>query len=143
MRKKPEFVQLVCKYWSLKREARRGAPLLKRLHLEPWTASNIGKSLSDEEKTLKLEVRVTMRMSLLCSTLVQHLKHLRKDVEMLHELALLSRKRESRKLAQIEAIQKVLDAFLFPHLAPMRLAFEKVLAYVMVYVRLDKSITRQ
>lgn len=47
---------------------------------------------------------------------------------MLHELALYSRKRESRKLAQVEAIQKVLDAALFPHLAPMRLAFEKVLA---------------
>ena len=24
----------ICKYWSLKRSARRGAPLLKRLHLE-------------------------------------------------------------------------------------------------------------
>lgn len=47
---------------------------------------------------------------------------------MLHELALLSRKRESRKLAQGEAIQKVLEVALFPHLAPMRFAFEKVLA---------------
>lgn len=33
-RQKAQFVQLICKYWSLKREARRGAPLLKRLHLE-------------------------------------------------------------------------------------------------------------
>lgn len=29
-----KVVVQVCKYWSLKREAGRGAPLLKRLHLE-------------------------------------------------------------------------------------------------------------
>jgi NuA3 HAT complex component NTO1 len=57
VRKKLEFVQLVCRYWSLKREARRGAPLLKRLHLEPWTASSVGKMQTDEEKVMKLEVR--------------------------------------------------------------------------------------
>lgn len=56
VRKKPEFILMVCKYWSLKREARRGAPLLKRLHLEPWTASSGGKMQSDEEKAMKLEV---------------------------------------------------------------------------------------
>jgi hypothetical protein len=32
----PDFLVLVCKYWSLKRLYRRGAPLLKRLHLEVW-----------------------------------------------------------------------------------------------------------
>lgn len=56
MRKKPEFMLLMCRYWSLKREARRGAPLLKRLHLEPWTANASGKVQTDEEKAMKLEV---------------------------------------------------------------------------------------
>lgn len=112
VRKKNEFVYMVCKYWSLKREARRGAPLLKRLHLEPWTASNAGKLQTEEEKTVKLE----------------HLKHLRRDLESVRELALQTRRRESRKLAQTESVQKVLEIALFPHEALLRLAFEKVLA---------------
>ncbi|KAG6335068.1 hypothetical protein ID866_4028 [Astraeus odoratus] len=112
IRKKTEFVYMVCKYWSLKREARRGAPLLKRLHLEPWTASNMGKVQTEEEKALKLE----------------YLRRVRSDLEMLRELTLLSRKRESRKLAQLESIHRVLEFIMFPHEAPMRLAFEKILA---------------
>ena len=50
---------MMCRYWSLKREARRGAPLLKRLHLEPWSAGAAGKVQTEEEMALKLEVRVS------------------------------------------------------------------------------------
>lgn len=56
VRHKREFVALVCRYWSLKREARRGAAFLKRLHLEPWTANVGSLQHTDEEKTIKLEV---------------------------------------------------------------------------------------
>jgi len=58
VRRKLDFVLLVCKYWSLKREVRRGAPLLKRLHLEPWTASNSGggSGTSEEDNLQKLNV---------------------------------------------------------------------------------------
>ncbi|KAJ2671506.1 hypothetical protein GGI25_005470 [Coemansia spiralis] len=33
------IIEQVARYWALKRISRHGAPLLKRLHLEPWTAS--------------------------------------------------------------------------------------------------------
>lgn len=56
IRKKEHFILMLCRYWSLKREARRGAPLLKRLHLEPWTANASGRVVSDEEKKVKIEV---------------------------------------------------------------------------------------
>nr|ODN90482.1 hypothetical protein L203_01591 [Cryptococcus depauperatus CBS 7841] len=58
LRKKNAAVERICRYWSLKREARRGAPLLKRLHLEPWTASNSGKIQSAAEKAQKLKARI-------------------------------------------------------------------------------------
>lgn len=34
LKKKASLIASICRYWSLKRESRRGAPLLKRLHLE-------------------------------------------------------------------------------------------------------------
>lgn len=56
---KPEFLTFVARYWSLKREARRGAGLLKRLHLEPWTANKVGSEGSSKiEMTMKLEVHL-------------------------------------------------------------------------------------
>lgn len=57
LRQKREFVLLLCRYWRLKHEAWRGASLLKRLHLEPWTASAGGRQQTEDEKVLKLEVR--------------------------------------------------------------------------------------
>jgi len=39
LRKRKEFIHEACRYWSLKREARRGAALLKRLQLQLETSS--------------------------------------------------------------------------------------------------------
>jgi NuA3 HAT complex component NTO1 len=73
MKKKIHVVLSVCKYWSLKREARRGAPLLKRLHLEvnydpfmdlrctnlplqPWTTATSAAQQTEGDRLKKLEV---------------------------------------------------------------------------------------
>jgi NuA3 HAT complex component NTO1 len=41
IRKRKEFVEKACRYWTLKREARRGAALLKRLQLQLETFSSM------------------------------------------------------------------------------------------------------
>ncbi|KZT21556.1 hypothetical protein NEOLEDRAFT_1164542 [Neolentinus lepideus HHB14362 ss-1] len=113
VRKKQDFVYMVCKYWSLKREARRGAPLLKRLHLEPWTASAGGRVQTDEEKSIKLE----------------YMKRLREDLDIVRMLADMCRRRESRKLQQAELINDLISRCLYPHEAPLRLAFERIMGF--------------
>ncbi|KAJ4475028.1 bromodomain and PHD finger-containing protein 3 [Lentinula aciculospora] len=116
LRKRSDFLLMVCKYWSLKREARRGAPLLKRLHLEPWTAAAAAgnaKLKSEEERVLKLE----------------QLRLLEQDLQKLRELSAFTWKRESRKLQQMEIIQVVLTQALFPHEPRLRSAFERIAGY--------------
>lgn len=55
--RKPATVTAICKYWALKREAGRGAPLLKRLHLEPWTATASATREDEAMKQARLQVR--------------------------------------------------------------------------------------
>ncbi|TDL26735.1 hypothetical protein BD410DRAFT_783848 [Rickenella mellea] len=110
VRRKPEFLHLVCRYWSLKREGRRGAPLLKRLHLEPWTASATSRQQTDEEKATKLE----------------YLKQLRNDLELVRMLAERVRKRELLKLKQAQLISDLLSNCLFPHEEKFEQAFDKI-----------------
>jgi hypothetical protein len=138
IRKKPDFVLLLCKYWSLKREARRGAPLLKRLHLEPWTASNVNKHHTEQEKTMKLEVSergfCVVVLAVADSIHNKLLRRLRKDLESVRALTELSRKRESRKLKQAEIVRDVLDCFLFSREAALRPAFDKIVKWVLAWL---------
>lgn len=60
LKKKSLTIASICRYWSLKRESRRGAPLLKRLHLEPWTASASQLKQSEVEKAQKASVSLNI-----------------------------------------------------------------------------------
>ncbi|UZJ54898.1 hypothetical protein CBS101457_004218 [Exobasidium rhododendri] len=111
VRKKAQLAIQIAKFWSLKREARRGAPLLKRLHLEPWTASTSNKEQSDGERIQKLQFQL----------------RLREDLEKVRMLAELVRKREKEKLRQVQLIRKTLiDAILFPYHDLLRKVLERV-----------------
>ncbi|ODN74463.1 hypothetical protein L202_06849 [Cryptococcus amylolentus CBS 6039] len=112
LRKKPAVVEMISRYWSLKREMRRGAPLLKRLHLEPWTASTTAKTQTEAEKTLKLKF----------------LQLVRNDLEKVRMLAELVRKREKEKLRQVQVIKDLVDGFIFPNGDRMRVTLEKISA---------------
>lgn len=112
VRKKQQLIHQIAKFWSLKREARRGAPLLKRLHLEPWTAT-ASKEQSDAERLQKL----------------QFLLQLREDLEKVRMLAEITRKREKEKQRQLQVIRSTLvSGILFPFHGVMRGLLERVMA---------------
>ncbi|CAG8539622.1 13366_t:CDS:10 [Dentiscutata heterogama] len=98
LRKKPELIATICKYWSLKRESRRGAPLLKRLHLEPWTASASAHKQSEEEKMAKYAAMLDLR----------------KDLEKVRMLIDLVHRREKEKLKRNRLQVKYLETIIFP-----------------------------
>ncbi|CAG8469000.1 7838_t:CDS:10 [Acaulospora morrowiae] len=98
MKKKQELVATICKYWSLKRESRRGAPLLKRLHLEPWTASASAHKQSDKEKFCKF----------------MGMRQLRKDLEKVRLLIDCVHRREKAKLKRNRLQAQYLETILFP-----------------------------
>ncbi|RCH88627.1 nuA3 HAT complex component nto1, partial [Rhizopus stolonifer] len=97
VRKKPQLVNAVAHYWSLKRESRRGAPLLKRLHLEPWTA--VSKYDQDEDEQAIRQQVITQ---------------LRADLEKIRMLSEQVQKRERLKLERTRKQKAYLEMILFP-----------------------------
>ncbi|KAJ1828447.1 hypothetical protein LPJ56_001107 [Coemansia sp. RSA 2599] len=97
---------LVARFWALKRSMRHGAPLLKRLHLEPWTAS------ATQQRAL--EMAEEQRQAFV--------RRLRTDLERVRLLVESVRRREREKLkrsrAMIDYVQRIVDP-LTPVLKPI------------------------
>ncbi|GAA6024158.1 hypothetical protein JCM11491_001018 [Sporobolomyces phaffii] len=111
---KKDVVSAVCRYWSLKREGRTGAPLLKRIHLEPWTASATSRLQSDSDRASKLEL----------------LKLLRTDLERVRMLTEQVKKREKKKLERLRWFKReVLDAFVWPKETRLREALDEIISW--------------
>lgn len=113
IRRKPQTVEQIVRYWSLKRQQMRGAPLLKRLHIEPWT---VGRFVDERTHALKLAK-------------LQYLFRLREDLEKVRLLAELVRKREKTKLKQLQLFRAyMLDKGLLCRQAQMHDALNRVIA---------------
>ncbi|KAJ3180757.1 nuA3 HAT complex component nto1 [Geranomyces variabilis] len=111
-RKYKDFIILVCKYWSLKRESRRGAPLLKRLHLEPWTASASALKNDEAARAKRNQTAIIIRQ----------------DLEKVRLLVELIRKREKEKMRQYQAGVGYTELLLFPVARHIRPVFEQIRA---------------
>ena len=91
-----KLVQKIAKYWALKRESRRGTPLLKSLQLEP------GWSQTDEMSAEAFEKEWTDKMSL-----IRSLRSLKEKVDLV-------RRREVCKLSSLESSLEIFEILSSP-----------------------------
>lgn len=108
LRKRKEFVIEACKYWTLKREARKGAALLKRLQLSL-------ESFSPMEITRRnfSGMGAAGRPRLLRR--IEFSDLLRKDVDSLGNLVSYVRRREDLSLVDTtDVLKSLIDNIYFP-----------------------------
>lgn len=113
-RRKMPFAIATAKYWALKRAHRRGAPLLKRLHFEPWASTVAMHEQSDMERVDNYAV----------------LKALRRDLERVRMLINLCRKRDQALCKWLAVQRDTTLTTLFPLYRLFLMALEEMTAYL-------------
>ncbi|KAJ4358490.1 uncharacterized protein N0V89_003074 [Didymosphaeria variabile] len=107
VRKRKEFVQEACKYWTLKREARRGAALIKRLQLQ-----------LDAFSSMEITRRNFAGMGAVGRPRLQRRIHfaelLEDDMESILIMCETVKKREAERLKDVMILRNMLDAMYFP-----------------------------
>jgi NuA3 HAT complex component NTO1 len=107
VRKKKEYVAEVCKYWTLKREARRGAALLKRLQLQMDSFSSFEVTRRNyQAQGAAGRARLERR--------IQFAEHLSRDLERIREICDLVKQRELEKLKDAAILKEIVDIVYFP-----------------------------
>ena len=107
IRKRKDFVAEACRYWTLKREARRGAALLKRLQLQMETFSSMELTRRNfAAMGPSGKARLTRRVDF-CRMIVN-------NIEQLMALSEGVVRREAAKLEAAEMEQDFVDSCYFP-----------------------------
>lgn len=111
IRRRKEFAAEACKYWTLKREARRGASLLKRLQLQMETFTSM-------EITRRNFAGMGAAGRVRLQRRIDFADQLQQDIEKLKTLCAEVREREKQKLQDAEMLRDMLDTVYFP-IAPL------------------------
>ncbi|KAG9234851.1 PHD-finger domain-containing protein [Amylocarpus encephaloides] len=105
--KRKEYIADACRYWTLKREARRGAALLKRLQLQMETFSSM-------EITRRNFAGMGHAGRPRLNRRIEFAQTLVSDLERVTRLAEDVMKREKEKLVAVELEEDVVDTIYFP-----------------------------
>lgn len=121
--KRKEFVAEACRYWTLKREARRGAALLKRLQLQMDTFSSMELTRRNfAAMGPSGKARLTRR--------IEFARNLVEDMERLKALSQDIVHREATKLEAAEMGEDFVDSCYFPVYKMLIPVIDKTFAYV-------------
>ncbi|KAI7490957.1 hypothetical protein KC351_g281 [Hortaea werneckii] len=107
VRKRKEFVERICKYWTLKREARRGAALLKRLQLQLEGFSTMEVTRRNFAG-MGAVGRPRLQRRIEFAEMLQH------DMSHLTQLCAQVRERENLRLKEVELLKDLVDTVYFP-----------------------------
>ncbi|KAL2830384.1 enhancer of polycomb-like-domain-containing protein [Aspergillus pseudoustus] len=118
VRQRKQFAEDACKYWTLKREARRGAALLKRLQLQLETFSSMEMTRRDYSAMGATGNKRLQRR-------IEFGDRLYRDLERLRMLCDEVKKREKEKLKDAEILRGLVDNVYFPIFPLLWPIFEK------------------
>ncbi|KAF4988937.1 hypothetical protein FDECE_14867 [Fusarium decemcellulare] len=120
-RKRKDYLGEACRYWTLKREARRGAALLKRLQLQM-------ESFSSMELTRRDFASVGPSGKTRLARRIQFAQNLIKDLEQLKDLSSEMVGREQLKVDASELEQDFVDECYFPVAKLLNPAIERAIS---------------
>jgi NuA3 HAT complex component NTO1 len=123
VRQRKQYAEDACKYWTLKREARRGASLLKRLQLQLETFSSM-------EMTRRNFAGMGVAGHVRLRRRIEFADRLYLDVDRVRMLCDEVKKREREKLKDAEMLRHIVDVVYFPIPPLLWPIFEKAVAYV-------------
>jgi NuA3 HAT complex component NTO1 len=107
IRKRKDFVAEACKYWTLKREARRGASLLKRLQLQLDTFTSM-------EMTRRNYVGMGSAGGPKLQRRIEFAERLEDDIEQIRLMCERTKEREEQKQIDVDILRNIVDTVYFP-----------------------------